>query len=102
MTIAAVAFIDRTASSSSGVSSKPVGAVGASPFGPVPRTVFSLSAAKGRDDQGRATYYLANETYGFVQYDPDDRTVFVQEVDSERGYRVVGQELVPRACFQLY
>src|SRR6266568_6395828 len=53
MTIAAVAFIDLTSRSSWYVSSKPIGGVGDSPFGPVPSTLFSLSASRRSANAGR-------------------------------------------------
>ncbi|HEX5200299.1 serine/threonine-protein kinase [Paractinoplanes rhizophilus] len=51
---------------------------------PTAATVFSLSAANGTDDKGRPTYWMTNEAYGFVQYSPTRRAVFVQEVGDAR------------------
>ncbi|MFI5890167.1 protein kinase [Actinoplanes sp. NPDC051513] len=65
-----------------GVKIVPDGAASLAPTAcePTAATVFSLSAANGKDDKGRPTYFLANETYGFVQFSPSTHTVFVEEV----------------------
>ncbi|WP_433362354.1 serine/threonine-protein kinase [Actinoplanes sp. CA-142083] len=69
-----------------GVKIIPDGAASLTPVAcePTAATVFSLSAANGKDDKGRPTYWLGNETYGFVQYSPSDHTVFVEEVGDAR------------------
>jgi len=65
-----------------GVKIVPDGAASLTPTAcePTAATVFSLSAANGKDDKGRPTYFLGNETYGFVQFSPSTHTIFVEEV----------------------
>jgi serine/threonine protein kinase len=43
-------------------------------------TVFSLSLTGKKDDKNRPTYWISNDTYGFVQWSSDDKALFVQEV----------------------
>ncbi|MGA5298452.1 serine/threonine-protein kinase [Nucisporomicrobium flavum] len=43
-------------------------------------TIFEIGAAGGKDDKGRPTYVIGNDTYGLVQWDDSRRTVYVQEV----------------------
>ncbi|MFC7533052.1 serine/threonine protein kinase [Actinoplanes sp. GCM10030250] len=43
-------------------------------------TLFSVDAADGKDDQGRPTYRIYNDAYGYVQYDVDQKVLYVQEV----------------------
>ena len=66
----------------SGVKIVPDGAASLTPTAcePTAATVFSLSAANGKDDKGRPTYFLGNETHGFVQFSPSTHTIFVEEV----------------------
>jgi predicted Ser/Thr protein kinase len=48
---------------------------------PTEATLFSLNPVEGKvDDQGRPTYHIYNEAYGFVQFDADGRVLFVEEV----------------------
>ncbi|MCW2140068.1 Serine/threonine protein kinase [Actinoplanes cyaneus] len=41
-------------------------------------TLFSIEPAEGTDDKKRPTYYISNETYGFVQWSPGDKVLFVE------------------------
>ncbi|BAL90358.1 putative serine/threonine protein kinase [Actinoplanes missouriensis 431] len=43
-------------------------------------TVFSLIKTKETDDQGRPTYWIYNDSYGYVQWNPDTEALFVEEV----------------------
>ncbi|GIF11352.1 hypothetical protein Ate01nite_13840 [Actinoplanes teichomyceticus] len=43
-------------------------------------TVFSLLRAPETDDKKRPTYWIYNEAYGYVQWSPADRVLFVEEV----------------------
>ncbi|GIF05488.1 hypothetical protein Asi03nite_30260 [Actinoplanes siamensis] len=43
-------------------------------------TVFSLSRTTETDDKKRPTYYLRSERYGFVQWSPTDKVLFVEEI----------------------
>ncbi len=47
---------------------------------PTQATLFSLSPTGTKDDKGRPTYYLRNESYGFVQWSTERKVVYVQEV----------------------
>ena len=65
-----------------GVKIIPDGAASLAPTecAPTSATIFSLSPTGHQDDKGRPTYYLNSDAYGFVQFDPTDRVVFVEEV----------------------
>jgi hypothetical protein len=47
---------------------------------PTKATLFSLAPTGRKDDKGRPTYLISNEAYGFVQWSPDRKVMFVQEV----------------------
>jgi len=43
-------------------------------------TLFALAATGAKDDKGRPTYRLSNESYGFVQWSPSRKVIFVEEL----------------------
>ncbi|MEV4703070.1 serine/threonine-protein kinase [Actinoplanes sp. NPDC049316] len=43
-------------------------------------TIFEIGEAGGKDDKGRPTYVISNDTYGLVQWSESSRTVYVQEI----------------------
>jgi hypothetical protein len=47
---------------------------------PSKATLFALSPTGARDDKGRPTYHVVNETYGFVQWSKGRKAVIVEEV----------------------
>jgi serine/threonine protein kinase len=47
---------------------------------PTQATIFSLSPAPAKDDKGRPTYHLYNDTYGFVQWDAQLKVIYVDFV----------------------
>jgi hypothetical protein len=47
---------------------------------PTRATIFSLAPTGKKDDKGRPTYRIANEAFGFVQYSPTTKAIFVEEV----------------------
>ncbi|WP_067500703.1 serine/threonine-protein kinase [Actinoplanes sp. TFC3] len=49
-------------------------------------TLFQIDKAGGKDDKGRATYFIASGSYGVVQWDETERKVYVEELgDGEPG-----------------
>jgi hypothetical protein len=48
---------------------------------PTRATLFFLSPTGTKDDKGRPTYYIGNESYGFVQWSTERKVVYVQQVD---------------------
>ncbi|AVT34505.1 serine/threonine protein kinase [Plantactinospora sp. BC1] len=47
---------------------------------PTQATIFSLDRTGDRDDKNRPTYYIYNDTHGFVQWSTSRRTVIVEQV----------------------
>ncbi|MBB2943766.1 hypothetical protein FB565_003495 [Actinoplanes lutulentus] len=47
---------------------------------PTKGTIFELARSEKTDDQGRPTYWIYNDTYGAVQWDEDEKSLYVQEV----------------------
>ncbi|WP_127553177.1 serine/threonine-protein kinase [Actinoplanes sp. OR16] len=43
-------------------------------------TLFELVRSEQTDDQGRPTYWIYNDSYGYVQWSDDDKSLFVDEV----------------------
>jgi hypothetical protein len=43
-------------------------------------TIFTLPPTGRKDDKGRPTYRIYNDAYGFVQYSPTTKKLFVEEV----------------------
>jgi serine/threonine protein kinase len=48
--------------------------------GPTKATVFSLSPTGKKDDKNRPTYWIRNDTYGFLQWSTATKAMFVEEV----------------------
>ena len=46
---------------------------------PTPATEFTLTPTGGRDDQGRPTYHLSNDTYGTVQWSAERKALYVEK-----------------------
>ncbi|MEU4692992.1 protein kinase [Actinoplanes sp. NPDC023714] len=47
---------------------------------PTKATLFELLPTHRTDDQGRPTYWIYNDSYGYVQWSTDDKALYVQEV----------------------
>jgi serine/threonine protein kinase len=65
---------------------------------PTQATLFTLSPTPAKDDKGRPTYHLYNDTYGFVQWAEDRKIIyvdFVGDASPSSSFSFVDRGLLP-------